>query len=160
VTGRIAARLAELGLELPAPMAPVATYVPFTRSGPLLHVSGQGPVRDGTFLHNGKLGAGVTVEQGIEAARLTALNLLAQAGAALVPAFGDDGLDHITRVVRLFGLVACTPDFIEHPRVIDGASEVMAAVFAERGRHARAAGGAPCLPFDTCVEIDAIFEVG
>ena len=154
MTGTATDRLARLGLVLPAPMAPVATYVPFVRSGQLVFVSGQGPVRDGTIFSTGRLGAELTLEDGYAAARLTALNLLAQLRAAC-----HGNLDRVARVVRLLGFVASTPGFTEHDAVMDGASDLLIAVFGEAGRHARAVLGAPSLPFQTSVEIEGIFEV-
>lgn len=154
MTGTATDRLARLGLVLPAPMAPVATYVPFVRSGQLVFVSGQGPVRDGTIFSTGRLGAELTVKDGYAAARLTALNLLAQLRAAC-----DGDLDRVARVVRLLGFVASTPGFTEHDAVMDGASDLLIAVFGETGRHARAVLGSPSLPFRTSVEIEAIFEL-
>lgn len=154
MTGTAADRLARLGLVLPTPMAPVATYVPFVRSGRLVFVSGQGPVNDGAIASTGRLGAELTVEDGYAAARLTALNLLAQLREAC-----DGDLDRTTRVVRLLGFIACTPAFTDHDPVMNGASDVMVAAFGTAGHHARSVLGAPSLPFDTSVEIEAIFEV-
>lgn len=148
----IAVRLAELGITLPTPPAPVAAYVPFVREGHMLFVSGQIPVKDGKIQYVGKLGDTVTTATGQEAARLCAINLLAQAQAAV-------GLDHITRVVKLTGFVACTPSFTEHPQVMNAASELMQAVFGDAGRHTRSSVGAPSLPLDASVEIEAIFAV-
>ena len=149
---RIEARLAELGVTLPEPAKPVAAYVPFVESGGHLYVSGQislGP--DG--LVTGLLGKDLDLEAGAAAARLCGLNLLAQAKAAV----GD--LDRIAQVVRLGGFVACTADFTDQPKVIDGASTLMAEVFGEAGRHARAAVGAPSLPLNAAVEIDGVFRI-
>ncbi|MHA1537344.1 MAG: RidA family protein [Alphaproteobacteria bacterium] len=151
---RIDRRLEELGLALPAPMAPVASYVPFTQVGALIWISGQGPVENGEIKCAGTVGADIGLEAAVAAARLTALNLLAQLKAAL-----DGDLDRVARVVKLGGFVRCTADFSQHPTVIDGASQVMVALFGEAGRHARFAVGAPCLPMRTAVEIDGIFEV-
>lgn len=150
----IAQRLQELGLELPAPAAPAGSYVPARRSGSLLVVSGQLPMEGGAVRYRGKLGAGVSLEEGQAAARLCALHVLAQAKAAC----GDD-LERIAGCVRLGGFVACTPDFTDHPKVVNGASELIVAVLGEAGRHARAAVGVPSLPLDAAVEVEAMFEL-
>lgn len=148
-----AQRLADLGIDLPDAPAPVANYVPVVRSGSHLYLSGQisiGP--DG--LIRGKLGADLAIDQGVAAARACAINLIAQAKAAL----GGD-LDRIRRIVKLNGFVNCTPDFQDHPKVMNGASDLFVAVFGEAGRHARAAVGAPSLPLGAAVEVDAVFEI-
>lgn len=154
MTGQIDARLAELGITLPSSVPPAANYVPWTRSGNLLFISGQVPTRDGKDLHSGKLGAGISLEQGQEAARLCAVNILAQVKAAL-----DGDLDRVVRCLRLTGFVNASPDFGDQPRVVNGASDLMVEVFGDAGRHARAAVGAGSLPRGVCVEVDAIFEV-
>jgi enamine deaminase RidA (YjgF/YER057c/UK114 family) len=141
-------RLAERGLELPALRRPAGNYRGWMRAGDLLHLSGQGA--DG---HTGRLGADVTVIQGYAAARACALNLLAQARDAL------GGLDAVTQVVQVRGFVACTPDFTEQPAVVDGASDLFAAVFGERGTHARTAIGVAALPRGFAVEVDAVLLV-
>lgn len=148
------ARLAALGTTLPTPPAPVASYVPFVRVGDLLFISGQIPSQDGKVAYSGKLGDTVSLEDGQAAAKLCAINLLAQAQAAL------GSLDKVKQVVKLTGFVACTPAFTAQPQIINTASELMLAVFGEAGRHARAAVGAPSLPLDAAVEIEAIFAVG
>lgn len=150
----IETRLAELGLSLPPAPAPAANYVPWTLNGTTLHVSGQLPMRDGEVAVSGRLGDGVALEQGQEAAKLCALALLAQAKAAT----GD--LGRIKRCLKLGGFVACTPDFTDQPKVINGASDLMVAVLGDAGRHARFAVGAAALPFGAAVEIDAMFEIG
>lgn len=150
---RTAKRLAEIGLEIPSPVAPVANYVPFVVSGRHLFISGQVSIAPAGLL-KGKLGADLTVEQGAEAARACAVNLIAQMKVAL----GGD-LDRVKRIVKLTGFVNCTPDFTDQPKVINGASDLMVAVFGEDGRHARAAVGAPSLPMGAAVEIDAIVEI-
>lgn len=150
---KTAKRLAELGLEISSPVAPVANYVPFVVSGRKLFISGQVSIAP-TGLIKGKLGADLTVEQGAEAARACAVNLIAQMKAAL----GGD-LDRVKRIVKLTGYVNCTPDFTDQPKVINGASDLMVAVFGDAGRHARAAVGAPSLPLGAAVEIDAIAEI-
>jgi len=147
-------RLEALGIVLPDPMPPAANYVPWTITGSLLHVAGQGPVENGTIKCTGHVGAEVTVNTAIAAARLTGLNLLSQVMDAL-----EGELDRVVRVVKLGGFVQCGPDFTDHPKVINGASDLMVEVFGEAGRHARFAVGAPALPFATSVEIDGIFEI-
>jgi enamine deaminase RidA (YjgF/YER057c/UK114 family) len=154
VTGRIDARLHELGIALPHSVPPAANYVPWVRSGNLLFIAGQIPVGDAKERHVGKLGAGVTLEQGQQAARLCAINILSQVRAAL-----DGDLDRVVRCVRLTGFVNAAPEFTDHPQVVNGASDLMVEVFGEAGRHARAALGAGSLPRDVSVEVDAIFEV-
>jgi enamine deaminase RidA (YjgF/YER057c/UK114 family) len=149
-----AKRLKELGIALPKPAAPVANYVGFVRSGNLLFVSGQLPFRDGKVMAPGHLGGNVTVEEGRDAARQCAINILAQVNSALS---GD--LTKVTRIVKLTGFVSCTPDFADHPKVINGASDLFADVFGERGRHARAAVGVSALPLAASVEVEAIIEV-
>lgn len=153
MTSRIEAKLKDLGLELPAPAAPVATYVPFVVTGSLIFVSGQVPLTPQGLKFQGKVGDVHALEDGQEAARLCALNILAQAKAAT----GGD-LDRLTRCVKLGGFVNCTPDFDQHPAVINGASDLIAEVMGEDGRHARFAVGAPSLPFNVAVEIDGVFE--
>ncbi|MCB1437386.1 MAG: RidA family protein [Rhodobiaceae bacterium] len=147
------ARLAALGITLPEPAAPAANYVPFVLAGKQLFVSGQLPLSAGKVLFSGRLGADLELEDGVAAARLCAINILAQAKAAL----GD--LEKIVRCVKLGGFVACTSDFTDQPKVINGASDLMVEVLGERGRHARFAVGAPALPLGVAVEIDALFEV-
>jgi enamine deaminase RidA (YjgF/YER057c/UK114 family) len=149
----IAQKLSDLGLKLPDAPQPVANYVPFLQAGDLLFISGQ-VAKDGTGkILTGKLGDGVSVEAGQEAAKHCALNLLAQANAAL----GD--LDRIVQVVRLTGFVASAPAFVDQPKVINGASDLLVAVLGDAGRHTRSAVGVASLPLDACVEIDAIFKV-
>ena len=147
------ARLAELGITLPEPPSPVANYVNGVRTGNLIFLAGKGPRRaDGTELR-GKLGAGVSIEEGYEGARLTAINQLAVLKAML----GD--LDRVVRVVKVLGMVNSDPDFIDQPAVINGFSDLIVAVFGERGRHARAAVGMASLPRGQAVEIEMIVEV-
>jgi enamine deaminase RidA (YjgF/YER057c/UK114 family) len=148
------ARLATLGLVLPPAAAPVANYVPCVRTGPLLFVSGQLPMGAGGIdpAHKGKLGAGVSVEDGQAAARQAALNVLAQAHAAV----GD--LARL-KAVRVGGYVNCAPDFGPVPQVVNGASDLFAAVLGENGKHARFAVGVAQLPLDAAVEVEAIFEI-
>jgi enamine deaminase RidA (YjgF/YER057c/UK114 family) len=155
LSSAIERRLEELGLRLPEAAAPVANYVPYTVAGGLLFVSGQVPFRDGGIAVTGRLGAGVTVERGQEAARQCALNLLAQARAAC----GGD-LGRLKRCLKLGGFVACTPEFTDHPKVINGASDLMVEVMGGAGRHARFAVGSSSLPLDAAVEVEAVFEIG
>jgi enamine deaminase RidA (YjgF/YER057c/UK114 family) len=149
-----AARLAALGLVLPAAAAPVANYVPFMRTGNLLFVSGQLPVSAAGIdaAHKGKLGAGVSLEDGQAAARQAALNVLAQANAAI----GDLAS---LKAVRIGGYVNCAPDFGPVPQVVNGASDLFAAVLGENGKHARFAVGVAQLPLDAAVEVEGIFEI-
>jgi enamine deaminase RidA (YjgF/YER057c/UK114 family) len=155
MAGQITTRLAELGIDLPEPSAPAANYVPYVVSGNLVFVSGQLPVWNGDFRFIGKVGADFSLEEGIEAARLCGINLIAQARDA---AGGD--LDRIKRVVKLGGFVNAGPDFTDHPKVINGASDLMADVFGEAGKHARFAVGAVSLPLGVAVEVDGVFELG
>ena len=155
MAGTVEQKLAAMGVTIHEPVSPVANYVGFVRTGNLLFVSGQVCVDpDGELIAKGKLGAGVTIEQGQAAARGCAINLLAQIKAAL----GD--LDKVVRVVKLNGYVNSTPDFIDAPKVINGASDLMVAAFGDKGRHARAAVGVASLPRDAAVEVEGVFEVG
>jgi enamine deaminase RidA (YjgF/YER057c/UK114 family) len=152
--GLIDKRLAELGIALPVPAKPVATYVPWVRTGNLVFISGQGAVRDGKIEYTGKVGDTLSVEDAIASARLTAINVIAH----LREACGGD-LDRVKRIVKLLGFVNCTPTFGEQPKVINGASDLMVEVFGDKGRHARSAVGAPALPFNLSVEVEAIAEI-
>jgi enamine deaminase RidA (YjgF/YER057c/UK114 family) len=154
VTSAIEQRLAAHGLELPEAPAPAANYVPFTTSGRLLFVAGQLPFRSGQLAVAGRLGADVSLEQGQEAARLCALNLLAQAKAAC----GGD-LARLARCLKLGGFVSCTPEFADHPAVINGASDLMVQAMGEAGQHARFAVGCASLPRNAAVEVEGIFEL-
>ncbi len=154
MAGLIEARLIELGIELPGAAAPVANYVPFVVSGNLVFVSGQVPLAGGAVQFPGRVGDDLSPEDGQKAARICALNLLAQAKAA---AGGD--LDRVVRVVRLGGFVNSAADFTGQPMVINAASDLMVDVFGDKGRHARAAVGCPALPLGAAVEIDGIFEI-
>ncbi len=153
MSGRIESRLAELGLELPRTTPPVANYAPYVISGNLVFVSGQVTSWNGEFKHLGILGQDLSVDQGYRAARICGLNLMAQLGAAC----GD--LDRVRRVVKLGGFVACTADFTDHPKVVNGASDLMVEIFGDAGRHARAAVGVPSLPMGVAVEVDGVFEI-
>jgi enamine deaminase RidA (YjgF/YER057c/UK114 family) len=148
----IDAKLAELGLTLPEAAAPVAAYLPVVVAGGLAHVSGQLPFVAGALV-KGRLGADVTAEQGYEAARACGLMILAQLRAAL------GSLDRVERIVKLGAFVNSTADFTDQPKVANGASELMAALFGEAGRHARSAVGVPVLPLGAAVEIDAVVAI-
>ena len=154
MTGTVDKKLEELGIALPTPAAPVANYVGFVRTGRILVVSGQLCFDgDGKLVAKGKLGGAVSVEQGQRAARACAINLLAQVKAAL----GD--LDKVVRVVRLGGFINTQPDFLDGPKVMNGASDFVVSVFGEKGRHARTTVGVSVLPMDAAVEVEGIFEV-
>ena len=152
MSDRIDAKLAELGLVLPAPAAPIAAYVPTVEAGGFLYVSGQVSFVDGALI-KGRLGEDVALEQGVIAAQGCGLMLLAQAKAAL------GSLDRIARVVKLGAFIASTNGFTDQPKVANGASELMVAVFGEAGKHARSAVGVPVLPLGCAVELDAVFAV-
>jgi enamine deaminase RidA (YjgF/YER057c/UK114 family) len=154
MAGEIDARLQELGIELPQAAAAVANYVPYVVTGNLVFVSGQVTIENGEFKYQGKLGSDLSAEQGQEAARLCALNIIAQ----LKEACGGD-LDRVRRIVKLGGFVNSTPDFKDQPKVINGASDLMVEVFGDKGRHARAAVSAGALPAGVAVEVDAIAEI-
>jgi enamine deaminase RidA (YjgF/YER057c/UK114 family) len=150
----IEARLTELGITLPVAAAPAANYVPYVISGNLLYLSGQLPIENGKIAVTGHLGRNVDVAGGQRAAELCAINILAQAKAAL----GGD-LGRIVRVIKLNGFVASLPDFTEQHLVINGASNLIASVLGEAGKHARAAVGMAALPLNAAVEIDAVLEI-
>lgn len=154
MTDPVHARLLELGITLPQAAPPQANYLPFVRSGSLLFIAGQIPIAAGEVRYRGLVGAELSVEEGAAAARLCAINCLAQASLAL-----DGALARISRVVRLGGFVACTPAFTEQPAVVNGASDLMVEAFGEAGRHARAAVGCAALPLGSAVEVEALFEV-
>jgi enamine deaminase RidA (YjgF/YER057c/UK114 family) len=146
-------RLAALGLAVPEVVPPVAAYTPAVRTGSYVYVSGQLPMVAGAMAQTGKVGADVTPEQAKELAQASALNAI----AALKSVIGD--LDKVVRVVKVVGFVACVPEFIGAPGVINGASELFGAAFGERGVHARSAVGVASLPLDAAVEVEAVFEV-
>ncbi len=153
MSGRIEAKLVELGVTLPSAPAPAANYVPYVRAGDMVYVSGQistGP--DG--LIKGRLGDGMNIEDGAAAARVCAINLLAQLKAAC-----EGDLDRLVRVVKLGGFVNSHPDFTDHPKVINGASDFMVEVLGDAGKHARAAVGVAALPLGVAVEIEAVFQI-
>ena len=152
--GRIELKLAELGITLPRPMAPIANYVPYAVTGKLVVVSGQVPAVDGRIAVTGKVGAGLSLDQGREAARLCFINVLVHLKAAC----GGD-LDRVRRVVRLGGFVASPPEFTSHAQVMNGASDLAVAVFGEAGRHARTTIGVPSLPADAAVEVEGMFRI-
>ena len=154
MTVNVESRLTEHQIELPQTTPSVANYVPFVLSGRTLYISGQITVWNGELRYQGKLGKNVSIDEGYQAARLCGLNLLAQ----LKSACGGD-LNRVTRVIKLGGFVNCSPDFKEHPAVINGASDLMVDVFADAGRHSRFAVGASSLPLGVAVEIDGTFEI-
>ncbi len=154
MAGMVEKKLQELGISLQEPRAPMANYVPFVRTGNLLHVSGQICFDgDGKLAAKGRLGDGVSIEDGQKAARACAINLLAQVKAAL----GD--LDKVTRVVRLGGFINSAAGFTDGPKVMNGASDLMVAVFGDKGKHARSTVGVAALPADATVEVEGLFEV-
>jgi enamine deaminase RidA (YjgF/YER057c/UK114 family) len=154
MAGTVEKKLAELGITLPTPAAPVANYVPFVRTGNVLVISGQICFgNDGKLVAKGKLGGGVSVEDGQKAARACAVNILAQVKAAL----GD--LDKVKQVARLGGFINSSPSFLEGPKVMNGASDLMVAVLGDKGRHARTTVGVAVLPADAAVEVEGIFEI-
>lgn len=154
MTGRIDARLAELGITLPAAPAPAANYIPYVVAGDLVFVSGQISM-DADGMRTGIVGQDVDVAQAADAARLCGLALLAQLRAAC----GGD-LDRVRRVVKLTGFVNAVPGFANHPEVVNGCSDLMVAVFGDAGKHARAAVGAGSLPRNVQVEIEGVFQIG
>ena len=146
-------KLKEIGLELPPAVQPVANYVTAVRTGNLVFLSGQGPLREDGTLITGKIGSDLTQEEGYDAARRVGLGLL----ASLKSEIGD--LDKVRRVVKLLGMVNCTPDFVDQPKVINGASDLLVDVFGDKGKHARSAVGMNALPMNIAVEIEMIVEV-
>ena len=154
MAGDIERKLRELGIDLPTAAAPAANYVPFIVAGSVVYCAGQLPVGNGEIRYSGRLGEGVSLEEGQAAARLCALNLIAQVKAAC-----DGDLDRVMRVLRLGVFVNSADAFIEQPRVANGASDLMVEVFGEVGRHARSAVGVNVLPLGVAVEVDGIFEI-
>ena len=154
MTETIAERLSGMNIILPDAPAPAAKYVPFTIVGSTLYIAGQLPIENGAVAVSGLLGSQVNVEEGQAAARLCAINILAQANAAL-----DGNLERIARLAKIQGFVASTPEFHEQHLVINGASNLLVDVLGERGMHARAAVGTTALPLNAAVEVDAIFEI-
>ena len=147
------AKLAELGITLSTPSAPVANYVNAVRTGNLIFLAGKGPLKEDGENITGKLGADLTIEQGYEAARITGINQLSVLKAEL------GNLNKVKRVIKVKGMVNAVPEFTDHPKVVNGYSDLMVAVFGERGKHARAAIGMGSLPSNIAVEIDMIVEV-
>lgn len=154
MAGRVEARLKELGIELPQASSPAANYVPYAITGNQVFVAGQVPFWNGELTSIGRLGETFEIEQGQQAARTCALNIVAQLKAAC----GGD-LDRITRIVKLGCFVNCTADFQKHPVVANGASDLMVEVFGDAGRHARFAVGVNVLPMGVAVEVDAVAEI-
>jgi enamine deaminase RidA (YjgF/YER057c/UK114 family) len=146
-------RLKDLAITLPSPPAPVASYVAFTISGKLVHIAGQLPLENGVLTCAGHLGGNVSLEDGLAAARLCAINVVAQVKAAC----GD--LDKVVRCLKLNVFIAATADFTRQPEVANGASDLIGAVFGEAGRHARSSVGVASLPRGAAVEVDAVFEI-
>ena len=153
MAGQVEKRLADAGVKLPAAAAPAGNYVPAVVTGNLVFMAGQLPNRDGKLAVKGKLGADVTIEQGYEAAKICAANILAQ----LKVAIGD--LDRVRRCVRVGGFVNGTPEFADQPKVANGASDLFALAFGDAGRHARTTVGVAALPAGAAVEIEATFEI-
>lgn len=153
MSGKFETRLAEIGIELPNPSTPAANYVPFVQVGDLVYISGQISM-DANGLVQGKLGDGFSLDDAYAAARLCGINLIAQVRAAC-----DGDLDRLVRVVKLNGFVNATQDFTDHPKVINGASDLMVEVFGDQGRHARAAVGSSSLPLGVAVEVEGIFQI-
>jgi enamine deaminase RidA (YjgF/YER057c/UK114 family) len=146
-------RLGEKGLELPPPPSPLAQYVPAVRAGSLVFLAGHGTNKGGELIYRGKVGQDIDVETAYQAAQLVCLNMLASLKAEI----GD--LDRVKRIVKLLGMVNCTPDFGQQPEVINGASDLLVHLFGERGRHARSAVGMAALPRGISVEIEMVVEV-
>ncbi len=164
MAGRVDAKLAELGIELPPPPAPIASYVGFNvvdytadfgRRAGLVVISGQIPLVAGKLACTGKVGGAISLEQAQQAARLCFINLLAQLKAAC-----DGDLDKVKRVVRLGGFIAAGAEFTQHALVMNGASDLAVAVFGDAGKHARTTIGVPSLPADAPVEVEGMFEIG
>ncbi len=143
-----------MGIVLPNPATPAANYVPAVQTGSLVYIAGQVPFHNGELHYRGKLGAEISLEEGQKAARLVALNVLAQLKAAL-----DGDLDRVMRCVKLTGYVNCTPEFDQPHAVLNGASDLLVQIFGAHGRHARVAVGANSLPFNVAIEIEGLFEV-
>jgi len=151
---QVEARLKEMGVTLPPEVKPVANYIPAVRAGNLVFLSGHGPFREDGSLITGKVGSELTTEQGYEAARRIAIGLLGSLKAEI----GD--LERVIRVVKLLGLVNCTSDFTDQPKVVNGASDFLVEVFGAKGKHARSAVGTNALPMNIAVEIEMIVEIG
>ena len=147
-------KLRSLGYELPKAAPPAANYVPYTVHGDVVYVAGQIPFLNGDPMHKGRLGDDMSLEDGVKAAEACALNILAQVNAAV-----NGDWSRVQRCLKLGGFVNCTPDFYDHPKVINGASDLIGKVMGESGQHARFAVGAPSLPLGVAVEIDAVFAI-
>lgn len=155
MAGQIDARLKELAITLPMPAAPAANYVPFVRTGSLVFTAGQVTFNAaGKLEFIGKLGRDFGIEEGYQAARLCAINVLAALRAAC-----EGDLDRVVRAVKVVGFVNATPDFADHPKVINGASDLIVSVFGDKGKHARSAVGMGSLPLGVATEVEAVFEV-
>lgn len=154
MTGRVQDRMDELALRLPDPPKPAANYVPYVLVGQTIYVSGQIPLVDGEPTFIGQVGTDFDIEAGRKAARICALNVVAQVSDAL-----DGDLDRVARVCKLTGFVNCSHEFYQQPKIIDAASELMLQIFDEAGRHSRSAVGVSALPFNVAVEIEAIFHI-
>lgn len=154
MAGEIDARLEKLGITLPEPPAAAGAYVAVVPVGDLLYVSGQVPFWNGALKFVGKVGEDFSLEEGQQAARTCALNIVAQVKRAL-----DGDLDRVVRIVKLGGFVNCPPDYKDHPKVINGASDLMGEIFEEKGQHTRFAVGAGSLPLGVAVEVEAIVQV-
>ena len=154
MAGQVDARLAALGITVPQAAAPVANYVGYVKTGNLVFVSGQVPIKDGKFMYQGKVGAEISLDEAQEAATLCAVNIISQ----LKDACGGD-LDKVQRIVKLGGFVNSIPEFTDQPKVINGASDLMVEVFGDAGKHARAAVSAGALPLNVAVEVDAVAEI-
>ncbi|MFT3986499.1 RidA family protein [Aestuariivirga sp.] len=152
--GKIDARLAELGITLPTPAVPVANYVGWVKTGNLVFTAGQVTLADGKFHYLGKVGGEISADDANAAARLCAINILSQ----IREACGGD-LDRVVRIVKLVGFVNAVPEFKDHPKVINGASDLMVQVFGDKGKHARSAVGSGSLPLNVAVEVEAIAEI-
>jgi enamine deaminase RidA (YjgF/YER057c/UK114 family) len=152
--GQIDTRLAELGITLPVPTKPVANYVGWVRSGNLVFTAGQVSFKDGKIEYLGKVGKDYSLEEAQKAARLCALNVIAQIKEAC-----DGDLDRVKRIVKLVGFVNAVPEFTDHPKVVNGASDVMVEVFGDKGKHARSAVGSGSLPVNVAVEVEAVAEI-
>jgi enamine deaminase RidA (YjgF/YER057c/UK114 family) len=150
MTDKIDAHLVELGIELPQAAAAVANYVPYVFDGGQLWIAGQVPFWNGAVKYTGRVGESVSLVEAVDAAKVCALNILAQTKAAL------GSLDRVTRIVKLGGFVNAVPGFTDHPKIINGASDLMVEIFGDKGKHARSAVGAASLPLGVPVEIDAV----
>ena len=147
-------KINELKLILPKVASPIANYVPYKICNKMLYVSGQGPIKDGKLIYEGKVGDNLTIEDGIEAAKLCCLNIL-----SIIKHACDDNWDFFNEVVKIGGFVNCTSDFIEQPKIINGASNMLVEILGEKGRHSRFAVGTNSLPLNMAVEIEAVVSL-